>query len=356
MKLPSLEDYEIAIDTDQLIKAEELKGGKPTKDNDELVRYVGGFCVVFPFVTACNKKYAVRCWYVNVSKAKERIKIISAELQKVNLPYFVGFNYIDKGLSTNEGVQPIVIMDWVDAMPLKQYINIHIHEADVLYSLADKFKTMVSELHKNKISHGDLQHGNIMINTVGNIVLVDYDSMYVSGLEDFDDEIKGLEGYQHPSRWDNLKMSSKADYFSELIIYTSILAFAKCPSLWEDRQVFDTETLLFSAEDIKSKGNAPIFKVLESIPETKDGVRAIEFALQQTQLDDLLPLEEAVVSKEKKLSSQVREKWKDNGYVKEPKDFGASVSAIKEKWKDNGYDPKSPTKTLDTKQISSKWR
>ena len=47
MKLPSLEDYEIAIDTEQLIKAAELKGGHPEKHNDELVRYVGGFCVVF---------------------------------------------------------------------------------------------------------------------------------------------------------------------------------------------------------------------------------------------------------------------------------------------------------------------
>lgn len=31
MKLPSLEDYEIAIDTEQLIKAQELIGGNPEK-------------------------------------------------------------------------------------------------------------------------------------------------------------------------------------------------------------------------------------------------------------------------------------------------------------------------------------
>ena len=72
MKLPSLEDYEIAIDTEQLIKAAELKGGHPEKHNDELVRYVGGFCVVFPFCTLM-KKYAVRCWFVNVSFASETL-------------------------------------------------------------------------------------------------------------------------------------------------------------------------------------------------------------------------------------------------------------------------------------------
>ena len=51
MKLPSLEDYEIAIDTQQLIKAKELKGGRPDKQDGELVRYVGGFFVVFPYYT-----------------------------------------------------------------------------------------------------------------------------------------------------------------------------------------------------------------------------------------------------------------------------------------------------------------
>lgn len=50
MKLPSLEDYEIAIDTEQLIKAAELKGGHPEKHNDELVRYVGDFVWFFHFV------------------------------------------------------------------------------------------------------------------------------------------------------------------------------------------------------------------------------------------------------------------------------------------------------------------
>lgn len=45
MKLPSLEDYEIAIDTQQLIKAKELKG------EDPISRMVSWFAMLEVFVS-----------------------------------------------------------------------------------------------------------------------------------------------------------------------------------------------------------------------------------------------------------------------------------------------------------------
>lgn len=355
MKLPSLEDYEIAIDTEQLIKAAELKGGHPEKHNDELVRYVGGFCVVFPFCTLM-KKYAVRCWLVNVSDAKERTKLIADELQRIQLPYFVGFHYLEQGLATNEGIQPVVLMDWVDAMPFKDYISQHINDSVTLIQLAASFKTMVEDLHHFGISHGDLQHGNIMVKSDGSLVLVDYDSMYVPGLEDFDDEIKGLEGYQHPSRWKMKKMSRKADYFSELIIYTSLMTFAEIPSLWKDKNIKDTETMLFSADDIKSRGKSSIFAILDSNTHLAQYSSAIKKELMIDNIEDLQPLEDVVVSNEQKIVSSAQEKWKNNGYVPEIVDYSNSIYSIQEKWKDNGYSACNKEYDIDTDEISQKWK
>ena len=51
---------------------------------------------------------------------------------------------------------------------------------------------MSKDLHSVGFSHGDLQHGNIMVNSEGKLFLVDYDSMFVPGLENVSDEIKGL--------------------------------------------------------------------------------------------------------------------------------------------------------------------
>lgn len=354
MKLPSLEDYEIAIDTEQLIKAQELIGGNPEKQHGELVRYVGGFCVVFPFYTI-NKKKAVRCWFVNVSDAKERTRIIAEELQKINLPYFVSFKYVEQGLATNEGIQPIVLMDWVEAIPLKTYIAKHIKDSHVLVQLAQQFMKMVTELHHAEISHGDLQHGNILVYPDGKLVLVDYDSMFVPGLENYDDEIKGLEGYQHPARWANKKMSKKSDYFSELVIYTSILAFSEMPSLWMDKHIEDTETMLFSSEDIKSGGSTTIFTIMDTNPKLVECSTALKNALRKNSIDELLPLEKAIVSNKQKIFNSVRSKWQDNGYEPQSTDYMKTTGTIKSKWQDNGYIDKTHEYNLKTEDITNKW-
>lgn len=327
MKLPSLEDYDIAIDTEQLIKAAELKGGHPEKHNDELVRYVGGFCVVFPFCTLM-KKYAVRCWFVNVSDAKERTKLIADELQRIQLPYFVGFHYLEQGLATNEGIQPVVLMDWVDAMPFKDYISQHINDSVMLIQLAASFKTMVEDLHHFGISHGDLQHGNIMVKSDGSLVLVDYDSMYVPELDGWTDEISGLPGYQHPARWTNKYLTPKADFFSEMVIYTSIVALAELPQLWQDLKVRDTDTLLFSADDINSKGKSPIFEILDSIDACSDLISQIREALQCNSIDDITPLEVSRIS----IADSLSELWGDNGYKPKPSYEKADVVKVTSKW------------------------
>lgn len=325
--LPSILDYTTAIQTPALVKASQLQGGHPELYNDRVVKYSGGFCVVFPY-SVNNSKYAVRCWHASIAKAEERTKIIAGYLDQVKLPYFVGFDYVDNGIVTAEGPQPIVVMDWVNAKPLKQYINAHLRESDKLKDLADSFLQMVKDLHKNHISHGDLQHGNIMVKDDGSIVLVDYDSMYVPQLAGWSDDISGLEGYQHPSRWDNKTLTPKADYFSEVIIYSSIKALEKAPALWNDLQMEDTDTMLFNAEDIKSGGSSNIFGVLESLPDCEVLSKTIKRFLSCATIDELQPLEDVLVNP----VDGLRRKWQDNGYKDKPKYSHEEVDRIRKQW------------------------
>ena len=245
MPLPTIPDYSTCIKTPALVHPDILKDGHPLEKGIRLIKYSGGFCVVFPYQTP-SKKYAVRCWHAEVSDAKRRTQVIANALKKSNLPYFVGFDFFEEGIMTPLGMQPIVVMDWVDAQSLKKFLAEHIKESNVINEIAENFKKMVADLHTNHFSHGDLQHGNIMIKSDHSLVLVDYDSMYVPELKGMPDEIKGLVGYQHEARWKNKLVSEKADYFSELVIYLSLKALAKIPSLWNDLNMEDTETLLFS--------------------------------------------------------------------------------------------------------------
>lgn len=361
LKLPSIDDYITAISTPQLIKAEELKGGECVKFNGtDVERYAGGFCVVFPF-NGANGKVAVRCWHAQLKDIQKRTKLISEELERLHLPYFVKFHYVDNGLATSEGVEPIVIMDWVKAMPFKEYLEKNLNDKESLNNLSKNFLNMVECLHTHQISHGDLQHGNIMVKNDGSLVLVDYDSMYVPEIEGYEDEIKGLEGYQHESRWTNKKVTPKADYFSEMVIYLSIQALIEKPEFWDDLRMKDSETLLFTGKDIKSKGSTPIFQVLKSFdPLASLTDKLIDF-MNRGSLDDLDPLENCIVSKSKKVAESLSEKWND------PSKSTASIHQIKKldtdgiekKWKLDGgvlnAKKQKEAKTLSD-NISNKWK
>lgn len=309
--LPSCTDYIASIETQQLITANELQGGHVVQKNGKTLRYAGGFCVVFPFILSSGKKVAVRCWTANVPDADKRSQIIAQRLRDSNLPYFVGFNYIERGIATSLGLFPVVIMDWVDAYPLKEYLKRHIREGSSLQNLAFEFYNMVINLHKLGFSHGDLQHGNIMVSESGKIFLVDYDSMFVPGLEGVSDDIKGLAGYQHPGRNKNKELSPKSDYFSELVIYTSILALSKIPSLWTELNIENSETLIISPDDIDMPHNSNIIRRLKSSnSELIHCADAIEKFLSIQNIEELQPLEEVIIPESTRIIEGLQSKWK----------------------------------------------
>lgn len=334
MAVASISEYSASINTPQMIKAKMLMGGSPIKKNGRQIKYSGGFCVVFPFETS-TKKYAVRCWHTNVNDIQNRTKLISDTIKTISLPYFVGFEYVPNGIHTSQGAQDIVVMEWVNAKTLKKYIADNIYQPSKILDLANSFKNMVSDLHSHHLAHGDLQHGNILVKEDGSIRLVDYDSMYVPALSGYSDDIKGLAGYQHPSRWNNKKISETIDYFSELIIYTSLLALSKIPNLWYDLNIENTETLIFTAEDILSKGKSKIFQILDNNYDLQPLSIKIKEFIDKDCLDDLKPLEVVVIDQQKAIVDNIAEKWGNNGYKKKiqtQKDYSEMANDISERW------------------------
>lgn len=333
MPLPTIPDYSNAIVNPALVQPAVLRGGHPIEKNNHLIRYSGGFCVVFPYQTS-SKKYAVRCWHAEIADIKKRTQIIADTLKDSQLPYFVGFDYFEKGIMTTQGMQPVVVMDWVEAKALKKFITEHINEKDTLLRIAENFKTMVADLHQHHLAHGDLQHGNIMVRQDYSLVLVDYDSMYTPMLKGMKDEIKGLTGYQHKSRWANQYVTEKADYFSELVIYLSLHALAKYPILWNELKMEDSETMLFSAEDISSMGASSIFRRLKADEDLAPMVDKLCEFMHKDSIEDLEPLEDAIIPRSEKIVGGIVGKW-GNGNARPKMHSGKSDNAdgIVEKWK-----------------------
>lgn len=308
---PSRADIVTAMRNPQVsFKADELIGGTIIQKGSRVTQYSGGYTTVFPFNNRSGKKVAVRCWIADIGNAKLKTQEISSYLMSLNSPYFCNFKYIDNALLINGDVHPIVLMDWSEGKPLKEFINDNIYSSpSIITKVRENFREMVAYFHRQNIAHGDLQHGNILVNSDCALTVIDYDSMYIKPLEGMADNIKGLPGYQHPSRNINKNIHPKLDYFSELIIYLSLLIFENSPNLWKD--YYETEDLLFSKEDFSYPNSS---KIIEKLLKSSDPI-VVELTnklleeLQKKDIQDLLPLEHLLTNKMENIKENIMEKW-----------------------------------------------
>lgn len=263
MDWPIPSDYREAIQNPKFcFEDPELKIGIPKLDKLGLpVVMSGSFASVYE-IRCKTKKYAVRCFTRHFPDQEERYQIISSYLQKLNLKYFVDFHFISRGIRIKGKWYPILKMEWTDGISLTKYIEDNLNNPHLLKNLADQFLEMLTILQQNSIAHGDLQHGNILV-TKSEIKLVDYDGMYVPGLERKKSNEVGHPAYQHPRRTNN-NFDENLDNFSGWLIYLSLLAICVDKDLWQRLQAGD-DRLLFSEKDLKDPTSSTVFRELKAI-------------------------------------------------------------------------------------------
>lgn len=294
-----ISDIKASIQSKALIQDEFFKDAQFLKDSrGRLLSYTGGYTVVIPCIVN-GEKWAFRCWHVPVEDSKKRYSLISDAIHDAQLPFFCSFEYAEKGLLVKGESLPITKMKWVDGKNLKNYICAHYQEKGKIKDLAQSFIKMITSLHGEKIAHGDLQHGNILVSETGQLYLVDYDSMYVPAMgNEFPDIITGLIDYQHPARNKNRFSSEKLDYFSELVIYTCLLGISEKPDFVTSYNVEDSERLLFSASDFYSFESSKVYGELTALknPEIDQCLTILKEYLVAKDINDLKPIESYLMS------------------------------------------------------------
>lgn len=287
----TITDIKNSLQIPAFIKDPIIKNGIFNKTGmGDFVMYSGGFTAVFP-VTVQNMKWAFRCWHADLGNMRRRMELLSKELSTSPLPYFCKFAYENEGILVNGKIYPTTRMEWIKGETIKDYICSH-PTTQELKELADKFLKMCQDLHQYGYAHGDLQHGNIMVDSDKNLRLIDYDSMYVSSMLGFNDIISGLQDYQHPKRKENQLASPKLDYFSELVIYISLLAIAENPSLIEEYNLEDADRLLFTINDYRDLQHSSIYTKLMNMQQNFPLLLHImEEYLQKDDINDLEPFD-----------------------------------------------------------------
>lgn len=313
MALPTKEEISVAIESEYSLRAIELSGYEPVPGIIGPESYSGGFCVVFPFVKGRQRK-AVRVWHQEIDKIKERYRLLSQDFKRLKNNALLSFEYVEKGLNVKGQLLDITIMDWVEGYPLKNYILDIVHDtrskkekSQAILELAGKLRDAFENMHKLGLSHGDLQHDNIIITGDGAPRFIDYDCFYSPSMGSrFHQTTAGYHGYQHPSRFKRSYISNeKSDYFSELVIYTCLIAIAEEPSLVDRYNISESEWMLFSGEDLNNFLDSKVYKDLSKLSEdVQKCLTIISNYLSKDDINDLEPfvnfLDESVLKEKTK--------------------------------------------------------
>lgn len=267
MSWPTPSDYQDAIQNPHIcFQDPELKTGSVVLGPSGLPKVASGnFASVYEIHNRA-RKWAVRCFLRQVSDQQRRYSLLSQYLEGLKLPILVEFEYLSQGILVKGKWYPIVKMEWVEGEPLHTYVEKILNDSKRLLSLAAQWRGLVNSLRGNNLAHGDLQHGNILVTPQGQMVLVDYDAIFLPTLRGERSPELGHPNYQHPNRTPD-DYDERLDNFSALVIYTSLRALAADPSLWH--QFHTGDNLIFEAKDFKAPDKSLLFQRLK-ISQDKD--------------------------------------------------------------------------------------
>jgi hypothetical protein len=244
----------------------EMKAATPARDRLGMPLVTAGqFAYVFKLNAANGSKaQAVRCFRGFLGDREQRYQVIDDCLERVSIPSLASFEYDADGITVAGRKYPMLVMEWIDGLPLDVYLAEVFQRSDVVKFLAGLWLKTIRSLKDAGIAHGDLQHGNIVIQKE-RIRLVDLDGMFVPAMARSKAAELGHQHYQHPGRTSQ-HFSSELDNFSALVIYLSLLAIAEHPELWVE---FHDENLIFKKQDFLVPGASPLFARLQKVASVK---------------------------------------------------------------------------------------
>jgi hypothetical protein len=227
----------------------------------------GNFASVFRMDGADGRSWAVRCFVRSFEEMGRRYAAIDSHLARLSGAWRVGFEFQERGVLVGGEWYPIVKMDWAAGQPLLSYIEQHLWDGPALAYLASRFATLVDELRRSGVAHGDLQHGNILVAPGGALRLVDYDGMFVPPLAGLAGNELGHRNYQHPGR-EAGEFGLHLDNFASWVIYASLVGLSVDPLLWGRLDGGD-ECLLFRSQDFAAPLHSDALAAFEA---SGDGV------------------------------------------------------------------------------------
>jgi hypothetical protein len=97
------------------------------------------------------------------------------------LPHVATAAWIEDAITVRQRQWPMVEMQWVEGRTLDTYVNFLAGDRHrgALGTLAGEWRELIATLQKARFAHGDLQHGNVLVDTQRKLRLVDFDGSWI---------------------------------------------------------------------------------------------------------------------------------------------------------------------------------
>lgn len=260
MSYPTLEQYNEALQAPQVHLLDPLlkSGSVRTTGLGLPLALCGGFALTYT-VNAGGKRYALRCFHKEAPELERRYQAISTRLKQLSSPYFLPFEFIPKGIRVLGKEYPIVKMEWASGETLSEFLEREHKNAAAITRLRGTLAKLAEFLERERIAHGDIQPGNVMVSQGGGLVqLIDYDGMFVEALRGSNATELGQLNFQHPKRSAS-DFDEKLDRFSFLALDVALQALAADAGIWA-RTHSDPDAVVFRRNDYQAPGASAVFK------------------------------------------------------------------------------------------------
>lgn len=253
----------------------------------------GSYAVVFKALEN-NKEIAIRCFIGSDDDYVERYRKIDNYLQDIDESWKTNIQFLDNEIKVDGKYYPVLKMDWVDGKLLNKYIDNNLNNNDILSKLQIQFVKISNNLEENRIAHGDIQCGNIIVKEVNGkpkIKLIDYDGLFIPSFKGEKQKERGRAEFQHPNR-SYFAFNEKIDRFSFWVILCALEALKFDKTLWKETMQggFNTlDNMLFEGSDFSNPINSKLFRKLSNLrkPSLNFYIAQIQLSLNTSNIEKL---------------------------------------------------------------------
>ncbi len=215
---------------------------------------------------SANKKVAVKCYHWNDPVLESRYQYLSDIKKNNDLSFIVPCKFIPNGTNIQGATHPVLLMDWIDGVPFREFIFRAAGVPRILDKLARLVTRIERKMYKAGIAHCGIEPDHIMLGSNasderGVLILLDYDNFWFPSLAHRNILEAPDPDYQHPGRIREGIYGPLADRFPLFLLYVSLTAIRVMgPKFLKEKA--PEHGLLFSKRDLENPNDAQIFKEL----------------------------------------------------------------------------------------------